>query len=137
VALVSVAPARRAGQAQVPGRCRRAGGSTVDRAQLISMADDTPMKSAYELAMERLKQKDEAAGVARAPLTDDQRAAIAEIRSVYQARLAEIEILHRGRVLATPDPEARVAIDDDYRRERERLNAERDAKIERAHADRA
>jgi len=52
-------------------------------------------KSAYELAMERLRQKDREAGVEERPLTDQQKTAIAEARQVYQARMAEREILHR------------------------------------------
>jgi hypothetical protein len=58
------------------------------------MPSDGP-KSAYELAMERLRQKDREAGVEERPLTDQQKAAIAEARQVYQARMAEREILHR------------------------------------------
>ena len=48
------------------------------------MPSDGP-KSAYELAMERLRQKDREAGVEERPLTDQQKAAIAEARQVYQA----------------------------------------------------
>ena len=62
------------------------------------MAAEGP-KSAYELAMERLRQKDREAGVAERPLTDAQKAAIAEARQIYQARMAEREILHRDALL--------------------------------------
>ena len=48
---------------------------------------ETP-KSALELVMERLKKKDADAGITEKPLTDEQRAAIAEARSVYDARRA-------------------------------------------------
>ena len=47
------------------------------------------MKSAYELAMERLKASDPEAG---APLTPDQKARLADIERVYQAKIAEREI---------------------------------------------
>jgi len=93
------------------------------------MTDDRPMKSAYELAMERLRKRDEEAGVVQTPLTDAQKAAIAELRTVYQAKLAELEILQQGKLRATGDPVERQALEDDYRRERERLASERDAKI--------
>jgi len=96
------------------------------------MGEEKPIKSAYELAMERLQKKDEAAGIERRSLTDEQRAAIAEIRSFYQAKLAEAEILHRDTLHRTADPAERQALEDDYRRERERLAGERDAKIEKA-----
>ena len=95
------------------------------------MADEPP-KSAYELAMERLRKKDQEEGVAERRLTDEQRAAIADVQKVYQARLAEREILHRSKLAQTADPEARQALEDDYRRDRERIVSERDRKLEEA-----
>ena len=92
------------------------------------MSDDQP-KSAYELAMERLRKKDADAGVVEKPITEEQKAAIAEIRSRYQAKLAELEILHRSQVIALVDPMALETAEAEYRRERERLNAERESKI--------
>ena len=53
------------------------------------------MKSSYELAMERLRQKD---GGDRL-LTPDQRAALAEIDRQLTAKLAELEIM-RGQDIA-------------------------------------
>ena len=88
------------------------------------------LKSSYELAMERFKKKDDEAGVVQRPLTDEQKAAIAELRSRYQARIAELEILHRGNTREIVDPLAREAAEDEYRRDRERLSNERDRKIE-------
>jgi hypothetical protein len=48
------------------------------------MGDDTGLKSSFELAMERLRKKDEDAGIERQPVTDAQKAAIAEIRNFYE-----------------------------------------------------
>ena len=90
------------------------------------------MKSAYELAMERLKKSDTDAGIERKPLMDAQKAAIAEIRSFYEAKLAEVEVLHQGRLREILDPAAQEQRLDEYRRDRERLSSERDAKIEKA-----
>jgi len=45
------------------------------------MSDDRP-KSAFELAMERLRPRDKEASVDDRPLTDEQKAAIAEARSI-------------------------------------------------------
>ena len=45
------------------------------------------MKSAYELAMERLEKSAPSAKV-----TDEQRTALAEIDSTYKARIAEREV---------------------------------------------
>ena len=82
--------------------------------------------------MERLKQKDTDAGVERKPVTDAQKAAIAEIRNFYEAKLAELELLHQGKMRTSLEPEANAASDLEYRRDRERLTSERDAKIEKA-----
>ena len=97
------------------------------------MAEGAP-KSAYELAMERLKSRDAEAGIEHKPLTDQQKAAIAEIRNFYQAKLAELEVLHHGKLKTVLDPEERAAREAEYHRDRERLNSERDAKIEKARA---
>ena len=90
------------------------------------------LKSAFELAMERLRKNDEEAGVERRPVTDEQKAAIAEIRNFYEAKIAEVEVLHQGRLRTTVDPGERAAREEEYRRDRERLSSEREAKIEKA-----
>jgi hypothetical protein len=95
------------------------------------MPDDKPMKTSYELAMERLRQKDADAGIENKPVTDAQKAAIAEIRNFYEAKMAEQDVLHQSSLRTTLDPEARAAIDAQYRRDRERLTSERDGKIEK------
>ena len=87
------------------------------------MADDGP-KSAFELAMERLRQKDKEAGVDERPLTDAQKAAIAEARQFYEAKVAEREILHQA---GTQEEVERLA--EDLRRDKERLASDRDRKI--------
>ena len=94
------------------------------------MSDDGSPKSAYELALERLRRKDREAGVEERPLTDAQRERIAELRRVYDARLAEREILHQGELRRARDPEQLEQLEEQYRRERERIAAERDRKLE-------
>ena len=96
------------------------------------MSQDGAPKSAYELAMERLRKKDEAAGIVQTPLTDAQKAAIAELRTLYGAKLAQADLQYQDQIRATFDPAVREALDMEYRRERERLTAEMDAKIEKA-----
>ena len=54
------------------------------------------MKSAYELAMERLEKQSPTAR-----LSDEQRAAIAEIESTYKARIAEREVFLQGQLQKT------------------------------------
>ena len=85
--------------------------------------------------MERLRKKDADAGIESRTVTDAQKAAIAEIRSFYDARIAEQEVLHQSKLRASLDPAEREAISQEYRRERERLTGERDRKVEKARAE--
>jgi hypothetical protein len=91
-------------------------------------------KSRLELVMERLRQQDAAAGVGETPLTDAQRAAIAEARSVYDARVAERRIMHQSTMAATLDPEQRAQREDELRRDLDRFASDRDAKIRKIRA---
>ena len=70
------------------------------------MPDDDAPKSAYEIALARLRRKDEEAGV------------------------AEREILHQAALRKMDDPEARAALEEEYQRDRERLASERDRKLD-------
>jgi hypothetical protein len=89
---------------------------------------DAP-KSALELVMERLRKKDAESGVAEQKLSDEQKAAIADARSVYEARVAERQILQRSTVLAARDLQEREALEEQYRRDIDRFASDRDAKI--------
>jgi hypothetical protein len=91
---------------------------------------DTP-KSAYELAMERLRKKDAESGVVEQKLTGEQKAAIAEARSIYEARVAERQILHREKRLTTFEAGEVEKMEEEYRRDMERFANDRDAKIRR------
>ena len=95
------------------------------------MSDDPAPKSAYELAMERLRKKDEDAGVTHQAVTDAQKAAIAETRNFYESKIAELEVLHQGTRRRATDLAEVTALDEAYRRDRDRLVTERDAKIEK------
>jgi hypothetical protein len=95
------------------------------------MHEEEPLKSSYELAMERLRQKDADAGVRQRELTDEQRTALAEARNFYEAKLAEREVLHQSTMMKATDPEALATLEQEYRRDRERLTTEMDAKLER------
>jgi LPS O-antigen subunit length determinant protein (WzzB/FepE family) len=81
--------------------------------------------------MERLRQKDVRDGVDHPPRTDEQKAAIADIRSLYDAKIAQAEVMHRSAVVGILDEDARVRVDEEYQRDRARLQAERDARIEK------
>ena len=93
------------------------------------MTDEKPLKSSLELAMERLAKKDADAGIESKPLTDAQKTAIAEVRNFYDAKIAELEVLHQSKINGTFDPAERETLDQQYRREREHLTSARDNKI--------
>jgi len=97
------------------------------------MADDGAPKSAYELAMERLRKKDAEEGVTTRKLTDEEKAAIAEVRSLYDSKIAEQEILQAAAMkqLWGADPAEIAEVDRRFRREKERFASERDAKVEK------
>ncbi len=91
--------------------------------------EDAP-KSAFELAMERLRRKDAETGTSERSLTDAQKSAIAEVRQVYAARLAQAEILHKSRLATTWEPEERGKLEEEYRRDLQRTHEERERKLE-------
>jgi hypothetical protein len=79
--------------------------------------------------MERLRKNDADAGIVERPLTETQKIAIAEVRTIHQAKIAEQEILHQSRLRQQPTRRTGVS-EAGFRRDRERLAAERDAKRE-------
>ena len=81
--------------------------------------------------MERLHQKDVESGTEHRPLTDAQKAAIAEVRRTYEAEMAQHEVMHKSAIATLQHPVEYVALEEKYWSERERLLSERDAKIER------
>ncbi len=86
--------------------------------------DDTPPKSAYELAMERLTAQDRAAGIEQRPLTYDQKKRIADLRQKAKAGLAEIEILRDQSIAeAMGDPEKLSEINQHYEIDQKRIES--------------
>jgi hypothetical protein len=88
------------------------------------------MKSAYELALERLDRQ----GIERPreeALSLEVREQVGEARRQAEAKLAEIEILHRDRLKGLYDPAKRQEEEETYLLERRRIEAERDRKIEK------
>jgi hypothetical protein len=89
---------------------------------------DSP-KSALEIVMERLKKKDADAGVTEKPLTDEQRAQIAEARSIYESRVAQRRIMHQSAVSNVFDPEALEVAQEQLRRDLAEFESDREAKV--------
>ena len=89
------------------------------------------MKSSYELALERLERQ----GIERPreeSLSEEARTQVAQVRQQAEAKLAELEILHRDRLRALGDPVQRREEEEEYVRERRRIEDERARKIAKA-----
>lgn len=86
-------------------------------------------KSALELALERLKQKDADAGIEQKALTDEQREAIAEARNLYEARVAERRIMHQSQIAAVFDPQELELHREHLLRDLAQFESDRDTKI--------
>ena len=87
------------------------------------------MKSAYELALERMESE----GIERPrdeAFSDEVLAEMGEIRQRAEAKLAELEILHAKKLAETLDPVAAQEQERNYRAERERIESRRDRDIE-------
>jgi hypothetical protein len=88
------------------------------------------MKSAYELAMERLNKS----GPPPAKLTGEQKTQLAELDSVYSAKIAEREIFVKSelaKAAAKGDYEAMAQIEKQLTSDRKSLQAELEEKKER------
>jgi len=86
------------------------------------------MKSAYELALERLEKQ----GIERPreeAFGDELREKIADVRRKAEAKLAELEILHKNRLKTIFEPAKRQEEEEEYVRERRRIEEERERKI--------
>ncbi|MDA8017389.1 MAG: hypothetical protein MPN21_08050 [Thermoanaerobaculia bacterium] len=86
------------------------------------------MKSAYELALERLESQ----GIERpdaAKLGEDVKARMAEIRAKAEAELAQTEILHRQRRAKVASPGEQEKEDEEYAIDRRRIEDQRDRKL--------
>jgi hypothetical protein len=97
------------------------------------MSQDDAPKSSFELAMARLRRKDAETGDTIRELSPEQKEEIAEIRRVYEAKMAEVDIMKRPKLPQGLPEELREQVDllnEQYLRERDILAAERDAKIE-------
>jgi hypothetical protein len=91
------------------------------------------MKSAYELAMERLEQS-----APTKKLTEHQKQRIAELNSYYGSKIAEKETFLQGEITketARGDLAAAAEIQDQLNREVRRLHAEWEDKKEHIHAE--
>jgi len=94
---------------------------------------DESLKSAFELAMERLKAQDRENGIEEErPLSDEQKQEIARVRQEAKAKLAEMEILHTDALMAAGgDPEKIQKVEESYRADRGRVESRMESAIAR------
>jgi hypothetical protein len=97
------------------------------------MTNDTPLKSAYDLAMERLLAKDRAQGLPeRKPLTGAQKKEISRLREEARAKLAELEIMYRKDLeKAAGDPEKIKELEEHYDIDRRRVESALEAAVDK------
>jgi hypothetical protein len=98
----------------------------------MQMPDDAPLKSAYELAMERLRAKDREAGIQESrPLTAKQKREIARLRQEARAKTAELEIMRRDKLAATEgDPEKVAEVEEHFALDKRRVESSLQQAIE-------
>jgi hypothetical protein len=88
------------------------------------------MKSAYELALERLENQ----GIRRpddTALDEATRSKVEELRNQKEAKLAELEILHQDRLRKMQDPHSHQLEQEEYVRERRRIAESCEEKIDK------
>lgn len=91
------------------------------------------IKSAYERALERLEDQ----GIERPrdeAFSKDQMAEMDQIRARATARIAELEILLKQGLASASDPTEREKREQEFRRERERIESKRDRELEKLRA---
>src|SRR5262245_10150257 len=88
-----------------------------------------PPKTAYELAMERLRAADPDEAKPR-PLTTKQKEESAEVRRVAKARLAEREILFKDSMMKIADPAEREKAEGNYVTDRRRIDEDCERRVE-------
>lgn len=87
------------------------------------------MKSAYELAMERLNKSSPSV-----KLTDEQKKELAELESLYGAKIAQREIFLKGEIakaIDKGDPEELQQLEQQLARDRKTLQTELEEKKEK------
>ena len=103
------------------------------------MSKDAPLKSAYELAMERLRKNDREAGIEESrPLTAAQKKKIADLRVKAKAELAELEILRHKRLEdAAADPVKLQEVEEHEAIDRKRVESRLEASVKKVREQRS
>ncbi len=90
------------------------------------MVDDDTPKSAVELAMEKLRARDDFEEVV---LSDAQKKKIADARSRTRAKIAELEIQQDGKLRQVASLEEAEVLRDEIKKEKARLEEELEKQV--------
>ena len=91
------------------------------------MSDEDTPKSAVEIAMEKLKARGD---YTERRLSNEQKAEIADLRSRYKAKIAELEIHQESKLQMATTPEEVETLRTELTVERDRLNEAAESKVE-------
>jgi hypothetical protein len=89
------------------------------------VSEDEP-KSAVEIAMEKLRARGD---FSEKPLTDEQKAEIAEIRTRYKAKIAELEIRQQDKMKKASSFEELEGLREELLKEKAGLNEKMEADV--------
>lgn len=96
----------------------------------MSESKNPGLKSAYELALERMLQ-DGIEPPREDSMDQEARDAVGEIRRRAEAKLAELEILHKDRLARAMSPADQEKERSEFALDRSRIEEDRDRRIER------
>lgn len=86
------------------------------------------IKSSYEAALERMKAR--GMDSEAKPLSDEQKQRISEIRSEYEAKLAELDIMRASELSKAIDPEAVSKVEAHFVEQRSSIMRQMEERIE-------
>ena len=91
------------------------------------MSEDEP-KSAIEIAMEKLRARGD---YDEQPLSDEQKAEIADIRSLYKSKIAEFEIKQQDKIAKATSYEELQSFQEELAHEKARLNDKVESEVKK------
>jgi hypothetical protein len=91
------------------------------------VSEDEP-KSAIEIAMEKLRAR---GGFDEQPLSDEQKAEIADIRSLYKSKIAELEIKQQDKISKAASYEEIQSLQEELAQEKSRLSEKMESEVKK------
>jgi hypothetical protein len=91
------------------------------------VSEDEP-KSAIEIAMEKLRARGD---FDEQPLSDEQKAEIADIRSLYKSKIAEFEIKQQDKISKAASYEEIQSLQEELAQEKTRLNDKMETEVKK------